>query len=326
MLAVEAKSLTRDYKFVERREGLSGKFQDLFKPQRRTKTAVNDVDVRIAPGEFVGLIGPNGAGKTTLMKLFSGIITPTSGEISVLGQTPSPFNHRLKQRFSLVMGQKSQLWWDLPAIDSFNLNAALYDVDRAAYKSTVDELVEMLHVQDLVGKPVRQLSLGERMKMELISSLVHSPEILFLDEPTIGLDATSQVQIRKFLASVNKTRGVTIILTSHYMNDIKRLCDRVLLINDGELVHDGPLDDLMREVKGYRRVNVKFMGAPGPAADEFEWLSLEGDSGTLRVLEDEMQDVIQRVVSACDVVEVNVEEDDIEACMEEIYAMKRARA
>lgn len=322
MLAVETSRLTREYKFVERRAGLGGKIRDLFAPQRRTKTAVRDVNVQIAPGEFVGLIGPNGAGKTTLMKLFSGIITPTKGEVAILGQTPSPFNHELKKRFSLVMGQKSQLWWDLPAVDSFNLNRALYDIDRTNFAKTTDELVGMLQVGDLVGKPVRQLSLGERMKMELISSLVHSPEILFLDEPTIGLDATSQVQIRRFLADVNANRGVTIVLTSHYMNDIKRLCQRVLLINEGQLMHDGSLNDLFQAVTGYRRVNVRFAGVPSASASGFEWLSLDADRGVLRVPEDELSEVIQRVVRECEVAEVSVEDDDIEASMQEIYATK----
>jgi ABC-2 type transport system ATP-binding protein len=317
---ISAENVTRVYKFVERREGLAGKFRDLISPNRREQIALTDFSFGINRGEFVGLIGPNGAGKTTLIKILSGIIRPTSGQVSVLGQTPTPFNQELKRKFALVMGQKSQLWWDLPAIDTFNLNREIYGIPKSDFKSTLDMLVDTLEVGSLLTKPVRQLSLGERMKMELISSLAHQPSILYLDEPTIGLDAISQQQIRSFLKEINVKHGVTILLTSHYMDDIKKLCRRVILVNHGQRLYDGELDDLLKGVVDYKLVTVHF-GEEPPSDDDssFDWMERDAVRGILRVDSPKLQEVLQRLLSRYVVKDLTVEDEEIESLIHKIY-------
>ncbi|MDR1600178.1 MAG: ATP-binding cassette domain-containing protein [Oscillospiraceae bacterium] len=246
---VHTRALTKTYRRFDKQPGLMGGVKSLFNRKYIYRTAVSSFDLDIAPGEFVGLIGPNGAGKTTLVKMLTGIIAPTSGEISVLGFIPNKLEDGLKRRCAVVMGQKSQLFFELTAEDTFRLFQSLYSIPEAEYRRSLDMFVEMFGVGHLTRAQVRTLSLGERMKMELIAALLHNPGVLFLDEPTIGLDAVAQRQTRQFLQDVNRERGTTILLTSHYMEDILKLCPRVVLINDGRKRFDGPTDRLFESYK-----------------------------------------------------------------------------
>ncbi len=244
MSAIEVHNLHKDFMYYKKSIGLLGSVKNMFKRETLVKEAVKDVTFQVEKGEMKGLLGPNGAGKTTTLKMLSGILYPTSGSAQVVGYTPWERKNEFKRRFSIVMGQKNQLWWDLPAMDSFNLNKCIYDVDDRKYQSVIEELTELLDVREQVHVQVRRLSLGERMKMELIASLIHQPEILFLDEPTIGLDLLSQRKIRDFLKYYNEQTKTTVILTSHYMQDIEELCKNVVIINSGMVVYDGSLDNV----------------------------------------------------------------------------------
>lgn len=252
MPAIIVKDLTKTFEYYKKEAGLRHSLTNLFARKKLVKDAVDKVSFEIEEGEIVGFLGPNGAGKTTTLKMLSGILHPSAGEASVLGYIPWKRQKAFKRQFSIVMGQKNQLWWDLPASDSFYLSKAIYEVEDAAYKRTVGELTELLDVRDLLNVQVRRLSLGERMKMELIAALLHSPKVLFLDEPTIGLDIISQRNIREFLQHYNQTKRTTIMLTSHYMEDIRSLCKRTIVINSGSVVYDGDLarvNDTFRERK-----------------------------------------------------------------------------
>jgi ABC-2 type transport system ATP-binding protein len=241
---IETKHLTKTYRRFEKEPGLAGSVKALFKREYTDKTAVRDFDLAVGQGEFVGLIGPNGAGKTTLVKMLTGIIAPTSGEISVLGHYPNKLENAFKMRYALVMGQKSQLFFELPPNDPFRLFKELYAIPEAVYVRNVKYFTELFGVEEYLNVQVRTLSLGERMKMELIAALLHNPGVLFLDEPTIGLDAAAQRQMRLFLKEVNAVNGTTIILTSHYMEDVLKLCPRVVVVNGGEKIYDGDTDKL----------------------------------------------------------------------------------
>ena len=244
MPIIEAEGLTKVYRVFQKREGLLGSIRGLFKREYREVRAVDDVSFAIEPGEMVAFLGPNGAGKTTTLKMLAGLIYPTGGRAQVLGFTPSERVDSFRRQFSLVMGQKNQLWWDLPASDSFQLHKEIYSIPEAEFRETLGELTELLGVEKLTRQAVRELSLGERMKMELIAALLHRPSVLLLDEPTIGLDVVAQVAIQKCLREYHQRRNVTMLLTSHYMRDVEALCERVLVINHGRLVSDGSLADL----------------------------------------------------------------------------------
>lgn len=256
MPVIEVSHLTRRFTTHLKQPGLRGALRGLFKREYQTKTAVDDVSFSIERGEFVGFLGPNGAGKTTTLKMLSGVLHPTSGEAKVLGFVPWQRKPEFQKRFSLVLGQKNQLWWDLPAYDSFELNRDIYDIDQSTFKAKVAELAELLEIDKLLNVPVRKLSLGERMKCEVAASLLHSPDVLFLDEPTIGLDVVSQVRLRDFLRDYNERTGLTVILTSHYMADIQALCKRVVVIDGGRAVYDGALRDLVAQ--GADRRTIRF--------------------------------------------------------------------
>src|SRR6266851_7668232 len=255
---IEARGLTKTYKVFQKNPGLRGAFVSLFRRQYKSVQAVRDVSFTIEPGEMVAFLGPNGAGKTTTLKMLSGLIYPSSGAATVLGFTPWDRPDAFRRRFSLVMGQKNQLWWDLPAADSFQLHKEIYSLDTHAFNTTLGELTEMFGVKELTRQPVRELSLGERMKMELIASLLHRPQLLLLDEPTIGLDVVAQVTIQKCLREYNKFRGVTMLLTSHYMRDVEALCSRVLVITHGQVVYDGPLAGITEQFGRYKLVRLQF--------------------------------------------------------------------
>ncbi len=242
---IQVNKLTKIYKTFKRNPGFINVISSLFYRKYEDKVAVNDVSFTINEGEFVGFLGPNGAGKTTTLKMLSGILYPTSGNVSILGFTPWKRQKEYQGQMSIVMGQKNQLWFDLPAKDSFELLTDIYNLDRVATQKWVDELAKMLDVDKYLTTQVRRLSLGERMKMELIAALIHKPKILFLDEPTIGLDIVSQKKIREFLKKINKEEHVTILLTSHYMEDISDLCERVIIINQGKVIYDAALEKLI---------------------------------------------------------------------------------
>src|SRR5436305_11005622 len=240
MPIIEAHGLTKTYRVFQKRPGLRGALRNLFRREYKEVRAVDGVSFTIEPGEMVAFLGPNGAGKTTTLKMLSGLIYPTSGTARVLGFVPWEREDAFRRQFALVMGQKNQLWWDLPAADSFQLHREIYSLPADDFNRTLGELTEMFGVRDLTRQPVRELSLGERMKMELIAALLHRPQLLLLDEPTIGLDVIAQVTIQKCLRDYNAVRGVTILLTSHYMRDAEALCSRVLVTSHGKRISDGP--------------------------------------------------------------------------------------
>lgn len=258
MPVIEVSHLKKYYKVHQKEPGLAGSIKSLFSRKYYDAKAVDGVSFDIEAGELVGFIGPNGAGKTTTLKVLSGLLYPTAGKVSVLGYTPWDRKPAFQKQFSLVMGQKNQLWWDLPAMESFILNREIYEVPKDKYQKTLDELVDLLEVKDFLKVQVRKLSLGQRMKMELIAALIHSPKILFLDEPTIGLDVVMQKKMRDFIKEYNRRYQATIILTSHYMDDVKELCERVIIIDKGKLLFDGALDEIIKKFANHKLLTVVF--------------------------------------------------------------------
>lgn len=258
MSVIEIAGLTKSYRVYQKKEGLVAAFRGLWRREYRTVEAVRGIDLKVEPGEFVAFLGPNGAGKTTTLKLLSGVIYPTAGTARVMGYVPWKREHAYRRRFALVMGQKNQLWWDLPAQESFRLHEQIYRIERRSFERTRDELTDLLGVRHLLGRPVRELSLGERMKMELIAALLHSPEVLFLDEPTIGLDVVAQHNIQQFLRHYQEERRITILLTSHYMKDVAALCRRAVIITQGAILYDGSLAGIVDRFSGHKLLTFSF--------------------------------------------------------------------
>ena len=261
MITVE--HLKKDFTYYKKHTGLKGSLHNIFHRESLTKEAVRDISFSVGKGEMIGFLGPNGAGKTTTLKMLSGILYPTGGKVEVDGYVPWERKNEFKRRISIVMGQKNQLWWDLPASDSFYLNKCIFGVDDGSYRDIIMELSELLDVKELLNVQVRRLSLGERMKMEILAALIHRPDILFLDEPTIGLDILSQKKIREFLKAYNEQWKSTVIITIHYMADIEALCDRTVIINQGQLVYDGKLGDINRILGEKKLLSVKTSAAVG---------------------------------------------------------------
>jgi ABC-2 type transport system ATP-binding protein len=257
MSIIEIRDLRKSYRVYQKREGVWASVQGLFHREYREVEAVRGINLQVEQGEFVAFLGPNGAGKTTTLKLLSGVINPSSGQATVMGFVPWERSNDYRRRFALVMGQKNQLWWDLPAADSFRLHQHIYRLEADQFKQTVDELADLLAVQKLLTRPVRELSLGERMKMELIAALLHSPEVLFLDEPTIGLDVIAQHKIQQFLKHYQQVRRITILLTSHYMKDIAALCQRVVVIAGGLIQYDGSLSGIIDQFSSDKIVTLE---------------------------------------------------------------------
>src|ERR1043165_6412555 len=258
MPAIEASKLTKIYRTYRKERGLWGAVKGLAWRRHDGTRAANQVTFQIDEGEFVGFLGPNGAGKTTVLKMLSGLLNPTSGEARVLGFVPWERRNELKRQFSLLMGQKNALWWDLPAQESLELNRAIYGIDRKHFAQVVNGLAELLEVSDKMNVMVRELSLGERMKMELISARIHEPRVLFLDEPTIGLDVVSHERVRDFLRIYNEQHRIVTLLTSHYMQDIQELCERVIVIDHGKIFFDGPLHQIIDRFSGYKILSLTF--------------------------------------------------------------------
>lgn len=258
---IEVNRLTKTYTYYKKQAGLMGSFKSLFHREKLYTHAVKNISFQVEQGELVGFLGPNGAGKTTTLKMLSGILYPSGGEAKVLGYTPWERKREYQKQFSIVMGQKNQLWWDLPAMDSFLLNKEIYEVPEAQFKYTLNELMDILDVRDIVDVQVRKLSLGQRMKCELIAALLHNPKVLFLDEPTIGLDVVSQQAIRDFIKRYNETWKTTILLTSHYMEDVEELCKRVVIIDAGQIMYDGLLQTLIDKYADYKVLTITFTKA-----------------------------------------------------------------
>ena len=264
MAIIHVHHLAKHYRVYRKNAGWLASISGLFHREYSTVRAVKEVSFQIERGEMVAFLGPNGAGKTTTLKLLSGLIYPTAGSATVLGYTPWQRCDAYRKRFSLVMGQKNQLWWDLPAQESFLLHREIYDIEPAAFQRRLDELTDLLEVRQLVKQPVRELSLGERMRMELIASLLHSPEVLLLDEPTIGLDVVSQRKVQGFLRHYQSEQQMTVLLTSHYMKDVEALCRRAIIINEGEIKHDGPLADIVDRFSSVKQIHLQFAGTEIP--------------------------------------------------------------
>ncbi len=258
MSTIHVANLTKTYSSFKKQAGFKGALKSLFKREKINVEAVKAVSFDIAEGELVGFLGPNGAGKTTTLKMLSGILYPSGGVATVLGYTPWERQRAYQKQFAIVMGQKNQLWWDLPAQDTFLLNKEIYEIPQQKYERRVAEMAELLNVKDLLEVPVRKLSLGERMKMELIAALLHEPKILYLDEPTIGLDVVSQQKIREFIREYNERTKTTIILTSHYMEDVEALCKRVIIIDHGQIIFDGALQSLIDEHAKHKILTITF--------------------------------------------------------------------
>ncbi len=313
-LVIETKGLSRTFKSYEKPEGLWESIRGFWDRQYKETVALAPTDLQINSGQIIGLVGANGAGKTTLLKILSGLIHPSSGTASVLGYKPWERDPRFLRRMSILLGQKNQLWWDIPPADSYALLADIYDLDRAQAKKKVAELSEMLECQHVLTTQLRRLSLGERMKMEIIGALLHSPDVLFLDEPTIGLDIVAQTSIRKFLADYVRDKGPTVILTSHYMDDIAKLADRLLLISKGSIVYDGTVQEFVGNSENIQTVSFAISEPLSQDLLLTEGLSLRAGQQefSFEVASEQMASVLSKVTAVKGVHGLKIEEANFE--------------
>ncbi len=317
--AISIKELSKTYIVNERSAGMRAALRGVFRRKKKEVKAVQSISLEIEPGEIVGFLGPNGAGKTTTLKMLSGLLHPTGGQALVLGYEPHKREKDFLKQITLVTGQRNQLVWDIPAIDSFEVNQAVYEIDREQFKRTVDEFIELLELQELVRKPVRQLSLGERMKVEIAAALLHRPKVLFLDEPTLGLDVPMQRRIRKFIADYNKQEGATVLLTSHYMADVQALCKRVIVIHQGELLFDGQLSELVRQFTGYKEIVVEPKDRATDLSRYGEIMSQDAGRISLRVPRKEVPEVAAKLLADVPMFDLSVEEPPIEDMIERVF-------
>lgn len=328
MSLIEVNHLKMFYKVRKKEAGLKGSVKNLFSSTYTTVEAIKDISFAIEEGEFVGLLGANGAGKTTIVKTLAGILHPTSGSAEVMGFTPWEHKKQYKKNFSIVMGQKSQLWWDLPAKETFFINKDIYDIPESKFNKRLQMLSEILDVQDKMDIQVRRLSLGERMKMELIAAFLHFPSVVFLDEPTIGLDVLSQRTIRAFLKEINKQDKVTIILTSHYMADIVELCEKILIVDRGELIYNGQMQDIFKQYGNLKTISFKFMNE---VMDKEElqavgdMLGYEDKVVRYKAAHSEISGICQRVLSQYQVEDVNIKETSLEDIMVEVFGKSHSK-
>jgi viologen exporter family transport system ATP-binding protein len=321
--SVTVEGLLKVFDVPEREAGLVAATKGLVRRKTRAVRAVDEISFAISPGEVVGFLGPNGAGKTTTLKMLSGLLYPSGGEARVLGFVPSKRQRAFLSRITLVMGNRNQLQWDLPALDSYELNRAIYRIPRDQFGPTRDELIELLEIGDLVRKPVRQLSLGERMKAEIVGALLHRPQVLFLDEPTIGLDVTMQKRIRAFVADYNGRYGATVLLTSHYMADVEALCKRVVVIHHGRILYDGALAGLADRFAAYKTIRVALENGRTDLSRYGEVIHVDGDWITLRVPKADTSSVTARLLTEEQVLDLNVEDPPIEDVIELVFAQER---
>lgn len=330
MPAIQVSGLTKTFRAYQKQPGFTGAIQGLFRRRYETVHAVRDVGFTIEPGEFVGFVGPNGAGKTTTLKMLAGLLHPTSGTAEVLGFTPWERADAYRRQFALLLGQKNQLWWDLPAHESFTLNARIYGISEPDKNRRVTELSELLDVRDKLQVQVRELSLGQRMKMELIAALLHQPRVLFLDEPTLGLDVVSQQTVRQFLREYSRRQQTTILLTSHYMADIEALCQRVIIIDRGALFFDGLLEDVVDQFADFKLITLQCGGDGQPdgqlLAKYGELVEQQPGRLTLKVKRDRVIPVCKALLDELDVLDIDIHEVPIEEVVRQIFNRQTAKA
>jgi ABC-2 type transport system ATP-binding protein len=325
--AIEVRNLVKTYRVFQKREGLVASLKSLVRREYKTVTAVGGVSFSIRQGEMVAFLGPNGAGKTTTLKLLSGLIYPTGGDATVLGFTPWKRETAFRRRFSLVMGQKNQLWWDLPAQESFRLHEAIYHIEPTQFQRRLDELTDLLEVRKLVSQPVRELSLGERMRMELIAALLHSPDLLLLDEPTIGLDVVSQRKVQEFLKHYQRERQITVLLTSHYMKDVEALCERAVIINQGLIRHDGPLTSIVGRFSQHKVIELQFADKLPPSSelDRFGTVfDVKSPRLKLRVPRNEVAQTLSALLGQYEIEDVSVQDRPLEEVIAEVFQQDAA--
>ena len=321
MSVISIDKLSKSFSYYKKEAGLKSSLKNLMRREKLVKEAVRGISFEIGEGEIVGFLGPNGAGKTTTLKMLSGILVPTGGKASVLGYTPHERKKDFKRQISIVMGQKSQLWWDLPANESIQLNKHIYELDEKEFRKTQEELTELLDVKDLLGVQVRRLSLGERMKMELIVALIHRPRVMFLDEPTIGLDLISQKKMREFIRYYNEQTHTTVLLTSHYMDDIEDLCKRAVIINEGRIVYDGDLARVGDAFSGKKLVKVQLSGQVGLKALERYGAvkQFDGFNATIMVDRQDIKPICKSILDDLPVQDFNIENIPVEEGIVQLY-------
>jgi ABC-2 type transport system ATP-binding protein len=327
---IDVRGLTKHYQVHRREPGLWAALRSVFRRRYDTVRAVDGIDFIVGEGERVGFLGPNGAGKTTTLKMLSGLLHPTAGDVRVAGHVPRRRESEFLKTITLVMGQKQQLIWDLPPADTFAMNRAIYEIPKAEFEATLRELVTLLELGDLLGKPTRQLSLGERMKCELAAALLHRPKVLFLDEPTIGLDVSMQATVRGFVRAYNERFGATVVLTSHYMEDVVQLCPRVIVIDRGRLIYDGDLRALSLKVRPDKRIVVRFADGNGAGKDDLgrfgKVISSEAGQATIQVAAEEVSAAVARMLGALPVADLTVEDPPLEEVLSELFRSSRRAA
>ena len=321
MAIIEIEGLAKSYRVYRKKEGLVASLKGLFRREYRVVEAVRGLDLQVEAGEFVAFLGPNGAGKTTTLKLLSGVINPTCGTARVMGHVPWKRENAYRRRFARVMGQTNQLWWDLPAQESFRLHKEIYRIDADGFNRRLDELTELLEVGDLVGQPVRELSLGERMRMELIAALLHSPDLLLLDEPTIGLDVVSQRKVQQFLKHYQEQQQITVLLTSHYMKDVEALCQRAIIINQGQIKHDGPLEEILDRFNHDKVIEIQFSGTELPEdLDSFgDVFDAQPPRAKLRIPRMDVPRTLNALLDRFSVEDISVQDRPLEETMAELF-------
>ena len=325
---IEVAGLHKDYRVHRRKTGMLSTVRSVFRRSYETVHAVRDLSFSIEPGERVGFLGPNGAGKTTTLKILSGLLHPTAGRVAVAGHEPRLREHRFLKRITLVMGQKQQLIWDLPPVDTFSQNRAIYDIPRASFDATLKELDDLLGIGVIAEKPTRQLSLGERMKCELAAALLHRPDVLFLDEPTIGLDVSMQLAVRDFIRSYNERTGATTLLTSHYMDDVAALCPRVIVIDKGRLRYDGALSKLVEKIRPDKSIVLRYAHRPDRAALERIGTVTECDDAkaVVRVARHDLREAVAHLLLDPQLSDLTIEDPPLEEVLRELFAQSAAES
>ena len=322
MPQIEVRNLVKEYITVKRDKGLGNLLKSVIRPKKETKLAVDDISFNIEKGEIVGYIGPNGAGKSTTIKMMTGIMSPTSGSVKIEGDSPQKNRKRVVRKLGVVFGQRSQLYWDLRLSESFELLKRIFQVSDNEYKKTIDELTELLELDEFADKPVRQLSLGQKMRGEIAAAMIHSPSILFLDEPTIGLDIDAKRAMRGFISKINKERDVTVLLTTHDLSDVSELCKRLIVINHGKVVEDGGLVNIVNEMSPYRLMAIEVTNPAGCiGTDLAEFVKVEGNKVFCKFDHKKVSAsaVIAELAKEFDIVDLSVQDPDIEEAIREMY-------
>lgn len=324
MNVITVENLIKSYDYYKKDKGIKGSIKNLFKRKKLTKNAVKGINFNVEQGSIVGFVGLNGAGKTTTLKILSGILKPTSGKVEILGYNPFDKDYKFLNKITMVMGNKSQLWWDIPAIETFELNRMIFNIDKKKYNEIVNELIDELGVRHLINVQVRKLSLGERMKMELIAALIHQPSILFLDEPTIGLDIISQQKIREFLKKYNRKHNTTVILTSHNFDDITDLCDKLILINDGEIIYNNTYEEFLNEYSNKKILKIKFnenISNINEIISDENIVKISEKEVQISINDNEVVDITQKVTTRFlkNLKDITIENIDIKEVIKGIY-------